>query len=322
MKSTIGIDVSKDKLDIVLYNQKESSSFIIKNNVSSIRKFLKKHNKVNKVIMEATGTYFLKAAYTAEEMGFYTSVVNPYKIKAYMNYQFLKVKTDKIDANYIAKYGYENKTRRFKEVGKNRYKLRKYVKLVKSLKDNKKAYKNQIEAMSQTPKDEFDDSINLLKNQIKSLNEKIEQLEVKIKNIINSYYKKSYDLLTSIPGIAIGTASVILAYYEDFSDFHSAKKASSFAGINPTPRQSGSSLDTDGGISKKGHAIIRAYLYSSALSAGRFNKQCKKLKERLNKRGKKSKYIYTAIAHKLLRQAFGVVKNGMKYKPNYVNNNS
>src|SRR6056297_3367736 len=97
--------------------------------------------------MEATGTYFLNAAYTAEKMGFYTSVINPYKIKAYMEYHYLKVKTDKIDAYYIAKFGYENKTKKFEEVDKKRYTLRKYVKMLKTFKVNKSAYKNQIEAM-------------------------------------------------------------------------------------------------------------------------------------------------------------------------------
>ena len=113
MKSIIGIDVSKDNLDIVIYNKNNNSSFSIKNNISRIKRFLKKHNYANKVIMEATGTYFLNAAYTAEKMGFYTSVINPYKIKAYMEYHYLKVKTDKIDAYYIAKFGYENKTKNY-----------------------------------------------------------------------------------------------------------------------------------------------------------------------------------------------------------------
>ena len=56
----------------------------------------------------------------------------------------------------------------------------------------------------------------------------------------------------------------------------------------------------------------------AALSAAKCNQQCIKLKKRLEEKGKCTTYIYTALAHKLLRQAYGVITSGVKYDPNFL----
>jgi transposase len=318
MKSILGIDVSKNKLDIAIYDGTSTSKYEIDNSKKAVKSFLKKHKDVDKVIMEGTGTYFLKAAYASEEEEFYTSVVNPYRIKAYREYKFDKAKTDKVDAVLIAMYGYENETRAFKEVDKQRTRLKKYINQVNAYQKDKTANKNRIESIKQMPGEGYDDLIKSIKRRIKITKDEISKLRNEINKIIKNYYKETYELLTSINGVGTVTASVIIAYYEDFSDFDSAKKAIAYAGLNPTPHQSGSSLDTDKGISKRGNGLIRKRLYMGALSAAKCNPQCIKLKERLEERGKCSTYIYTALAHKLLRQAYGVVTSGVKYDPDFL----
>jgi hypothetical protein len=48
----------------------------------------------------------------------------------------------------------------------------------------------------------------------------------------------------------------------------------------------------------------------------RFNKYCRELYERLVSKGKAKKLALVAVAHKLLRQAYGVLKNKRPFDEN------
>lgn len=91
-----------------------------------------------------------------------------------------------------------------------------------------------------------------------------------------------------------------------------------FAGLDPKIHKSGTSVNERSHITKKGNKLIRKALYMAALSASISNEQCIKLKERLLKVGKMKRVIQVAIAHKLLRQLFGVIKSKKKYQSNYL----
>ena len=70
-------------------------------------------------------------------------------------------------------------------------------------------------------------------------------------------------------------------------------------------------------MSKIGHAILRKALYMPAQTAVRYNPVLKALKERLLSRGKRSKQIIVAAMRKLLVLAYGVLKSGKQFDPNF-----
>ena len=92
-------------------------------------------------------------------------------------------------------------------------------------------------------------------------------------------------------------------------DFESAKQLSSYFGIAPRLYESGTSIKCKSKICKMGMGLVRKLLYLCALSAVKCNKKCKDLYERLLEKGKSKKKGLTAVANKLLRQAFSIVKN-------------
>ena len=61
-------------------------------------------------------------------------------------------------------------------------------------------------------------------------------------------------------------------------------------------------------------ADLRRSLYMCTLRAIEQNEACKNLYERLRQKGKAAKVALMAVCHKLLRQAFAVVKNKTQYK--------
>jgi transposase len=62
---------------------------------------------------------------------------------------------------------------------------------------------------------------------------------------------------------------------------------------------------------------VRAKLYVAAGSALQHNPACKALYQRLRARGKSVKVARIAVVHKLVRTAFGGVKSGKSFDPNY-----
>lgn len=122
-------------------------------------------------------------------------------------------------------------------------------------------------------------------------------------------------MISSIPGI--GKKTAILLITNAFSGFDSHKQASSFFGISPTERSSGSSIRGRSRISKAGNPAVRISLFLCSYTACKANAQCEALYNRLADKGKSKKLALIAVSNKLLKQAFAVAKSGMPYDPNY-----
>ncbi len=134
--------------------------------------------------------------------------------------------------------------------------------------------------------------------------------------LIERNFKRQYELLISIPGVGKKLAWVIVGVLRGFEDFEDARRVSSYIGICPEPWESGKVVKR-GKMSRKGSSFIRRILYLCAWSASRFNKDCKELYERLLMKSKSKKVAMVAVANKLIRQSFGVLKNGRGYIPNF-----
>ena len=65
MSIWIGLDISKDTIDVGFYLEEKLVHFKIKNNISGFRKLQKRAPSNSKFIMEATGIYFLKVSVRA-----------------------------------------------------------------------------------------------------------------------------------------------------------------------------------------------------------------------------------------------------------------
>jgi transposase len=66
-----------------------------------------------------------------------------------------------------------------------------------------------------------------------------------------------------------------------------------------------------------GNPYVKKILYMAALSAIRFNKYCRELYERLVNKGKAKKLALVAVAHKLLRQVYGILKSRRSFDENF-----
>jgi transposase len=159
-----------------------------------------------------------------------------------------------------------------------------------------------------------------LQAQIDFLKQQIDAVIKEIQDHINQYpkLKKQRDLLKSIKGIGDPTAAKLLAEYGDMRQFDNVRQVVAFAGLNPKHRQSGSSVRGKTHISKIGRSSIRAALYMPAVVAKNHNKLLQPFVQRLEKQGLCGIEIVVAVMRKLLHIAFGILKSGQPFDPNYL----
>lgn len=99
-------------------------------------------------------------------------------------------------------------------------------------------------------------------------------------------------------------------------NFDSAKQVTAFIGLNPKPRQSGSSVKGVSRISKTGDADLRKAFYMPAVPPIRFNPIIKDFVERLSSMGKSKMVIVIAGMRKLLHIIYGVLKKQAPFNQN------
>lgn len=319
MKLILGVDVSKDYLDVAYRNEKGyQTKRYAHNTAKSAKKIATDFKGIEiHVVMEVTGTYGMKLAQGFHEIGIPVSMVNPLCIKRFGQMKLRRAKTDAYDAQLIAEYGETQELRIWAPKPEAQERLLQVVRSLDDLQVMKTEVKNRQEAARQLVFRE-ESCESALRCILKSIEKNIASLKRTLSQLLQTHYAEPARLLESISGIGIMTIGNLIAHCGTFENFATASQVVAFAGLNPAPHQSGTSVRGRGGISKRGHAALRRMLYMGALSAILHNKSCRELYLRLIAKGKLTRVALIAVAHKLLRQAFGVLKGGIPFQQDFL----
>ena len=312
-KDFVGIDVSKKTIDVS--KRKSATVWLHKtfaNDITGYRELVKVIGKQAHYVMEATGIYHLCLAYYLTKRGINVSVLNPLIIKRYRQMQLGRIKTDKTDSRCIAEYAQTQPLQIWQAPSELLLKVHQEDTLLELLHSQRIQLINHLESLTHQP---FKSKLaqKLIKDRIRGLEEEIVQLENSIIAQMENEYEEEMNLLCTIPGISRRSAVLLLIVTRGLKDFETSKQLCSYVGLTPMVSESGSSIRRRGKISKMGSSRLRKQLYMCSWSAIRFNDQCKSMYERMRLAGKPGKVIMVAIMNKLLRQAFGVVKNKASY---------
>jgi transposase len=320
MEHTIlGIDVAKATLDVALLRPNQPAQAASYANTLAGFKQLEKWLRKRKagqvhVCLEATGLYGDEVALFLHEAGHTVSVVNPARIKAYAASQLQRNKTDRLDAVLIADFCRTQQPPAWTPPDPAWRDLRAMARHLLDLQEMRQQERNRLKAGVTTAlvRQTLEDHIAFIQAQIKVL-------EHHIKDHINQHpdLKQQRDLLKSIPGIGHLTAALLLAELADLRRFDHAGQVVAFAGLNPYQRSSGSSVRGQSRLSKIGNATVRRILYFPALSARRHNPLIALWCDQLAARGKTKMQVIGAAMRKLLVLAYGVLKSGQPFDPNF-----
>ena len=305
--------MSKDVFDVCDTNKVH---YQFKNSISGFKKFVKLLDTDTICVMEATGYYHSRLAYFLLEQGHGVCVVNPLKIKRYIQMSLSKIKTDKSDSKMIQQYGADCTPTLWDGQSKAQQDCLQLTRMLSIYSKQSTQLKNKLhgEEVLGTPSKAVVRSLN---RSLKNLEKEIEVLEVALLDNVKKEYQESLTLLKSIPGIGKKTALMLLVFTDGFERFESAKELCSYSGLTPIIRQSGSSVNGRSRISKMGNAKLRNLLFMCSFNACKYNKGCKALYDRIVAKGKSKKLALIAVCNKLLKQAFAVVKNGLPYDEQY-----
>ncbi len=309
----VGIDVSKLSFDTGSVKGKSS---VYKNSLQGFKAFVKGLNPGTVCVMEATGPYYLKLAFYLHDHGVDVSVVNPLVIKRFAQMRMMKAKTDKADAKLIALYAEKETPKLWQPPKAELLEIRQDRMALEGLIKQRQITTGQLESVQVQPV-ESRDVLKALKSVLKAIEKQINKLEEAILSKVTSCYGREYELLTSIPGVGMKTAVALLVSTGAFTSFDSYKQVASYIGMCPRIYQSGSSIKGKGHITKMGNPRVRSVLYMAACSAKRYNLACQQLYDRLVQKGKAKKVALIAVANKLIKQAFAIVKQNNSYNPEY-----
>lgn len=321
-QTIVGIDVAQDSLAISIFDGVTHQVKEFDYTKRIIRKELiipfRKVKESVVLVMESTGIYHTRLAYWLVAEGFKVSVVNPLIIKRYTQMHLMRIKTDSADAKLIAEYGYEyqHKLSFFRTKDESRIAVDNIIKAIDDLLNQKSMSNNQYLALKKQA-NHSKEALNSYKRHLKFIKDEIKRLEQTLRSLLETEFQQEYELLNSIPGIGLKVSAMIIAVFNGFKNFASAKQACSFVGIAPAPYESGTSVKGRGSISKRGSPFARKMLYMGALVATIHNPLIRQQYQKLVEVGKSKMIALVAAANKLLRQAFGVLKSGKPFAANY-----
>lgn len=315
-KHAIGIDVSKDTLDVVCH---VNGAYIkVSNNRTGYRQLLSWARKqVSKELaqtvfcFEHTGLYSMELALFFEEQQLFFSVESPLAIKRSMGLK--RGKSDQVDAREIAHYAYlrRDELRPYKMPSAHIRKMQVLLTQRDLLVSQRSALKNaQGEQRSVLAIGENKIVFDVYEQTIAHLTKQIEKTEAALKALIASDPKlrKLFRLITSVKGIGDIIAYYLLVYTEGFTQFETWRQFACYCGIAPFDHQSGTSIRSGKQVHQTAHRKIKSLLFLAASTAIQFDPELKAYFERRIREGKNRMYTLNAVKNKLVARIFAVVK--------------
>lgn len=330
-KFLIGIDVSKEKLDICLLHENEVIKEIIVGNQSLlIKAFLKKILKENGlevndllICAEYTGQYTYPLCCVCNDLGLGLWLENPAQIKYRSGIQ--RGKNDKLDAQKIANYAlrYQDGARLFTMPDKSLISLKQLISERDMYIVDKGKYTGQLTDQKRfMDKDDYKRKQQRLKSLIDDLNQAILQIEKDIQNMIDSdeVLSNQHKLLCSIDGIGEHIAVKMIVETNAFKDFKDPRKFCCHAGVAPFSYTSGSSQRSKNKVSNRADKSIKALIHMGALiAATRMKGELHDYYLRKVEEGKNKMSVINAVRAKLIYRMFAVIRNNQMYQKNYIN---
>jgi transposase len=289
----IGCDVGKDS--IVAFDNRSDKIHEIANRSEDLAAFVAQLPGECLLVCEATGgweTALLDAALAA---GIPAHRADARKVKAFIRSLGRLAKTDRIDAQGLARYGQERADRleRWRAPDPDLQTLQALVRLRRDLVADRTAARQRLKAPGgpairgylEPLIEQFGGLIAQLDAQIAALTGQVEALRIRV------------DTVAAIEGCGAVVSTTLVALLPELGAID-RKAIAALAGVAPHPRQSGRK---DGYRHVRGgRQEVRPVLFMAALCASRHNPTLKAFYQRLVANGKKKIVAITAVMRKLI----------------------
>ena len=336
-KFFVGIDFSKRRMDVSIVEKDfpeqtiDYKQFI--NNAEGAKKMCEwveyttnTSTKLEGEVLfccEHTGSYCLEVCDYLSENGKYIWLGNPLDIKRSMG--LVRGKDDILDSRRIATFAAEKHHKAIMYIRpEDSTRALKYLLSIRNtLIEHKKALTCQI-------KENFPKLHNItmlcnieeyLKQILDSIKTEIKKIEKMMLDIIlsNKEYKNTFDILTSMKGVALINAAALIVFTDNFKRFSfNSRKICTYWGVTPFRNESGDSIRRGTHTSSFHNNWLKAILSEAVLCAIRYNERLKTYFLRLLAKGKHRNIALNNTKNKLLKTLVAMVRDGKKFDENYV----
>lgn len=335
-KMFVGVDFSKEKVDVAIIFADGLSEFAhrvfneFKTTTSGYRSLLKwveakaggKDFSQWLFCGENTGDYSLGLCNFLYGMGCDMWLENAKSIKDASGIR--RLKSDRADASMIAEYAMRNcdKAILYKPLSESLSDLRALYLYRQSVVKNRCCFQVRTGekklCMENAASKDF--IIQSGERIVSECNNEIARIDQKITELIESHddLKKTYEIITSVPGIGTQNAVAMIVYTHNFEKFgFNSRKIACYYGIAPFGKDSGTSVHSDPHVHFMANRQLKAMLTQAALAAVRFNPNIAAYYARMLKRGKKKQVALNNVKNKLIHLMTALVREKSGYDKNY-----
>jgi transposase len=303
----VGVDVSKDRLDVCLrWSEPESHEedvFFVTHDEAGIdtliSRLLEEHPVL--VILEATGGFERAVVGALATEGLPVAVVNPRQVRDFARATGRLAKTDRIDASILA---------RFAEAIRPSPKPlpEEEIRALQGILARRRQLVGMLTAENNRLHSATKPVAKRIAAHIRWLEKELSGTDGDLKEAIKSSPTLSENeaLLRSVPGVGPVLARTLLAQVPELGTL-THKRVAALVGVAPLNRDSGTLRGRRSVWG--GRAEVRAALYMGALVAARRNPVLREFYERLLAAGKPKKVALVACMRKLLAIVNAVLKH-------------
>jgi transposase len=305
--SYVGIDVSKDRLDV--HVRPGGESFAVARDGKGLDELIERLRALSPVliVVEATGGFETIVAAAVGGAGLPLVVANPAQVRHFAQAVGQRAKSDPIDAAVIAHFAEAVKPE-----------LRALPDAAQRLLAELVARRKQIVDMLAAERQREQRAANVrvqksLARHIRMLSRELTEIDGDIDPLVrgSAAWREKEDLLISVPGIKQVLARTFLVELPELGQL-SRRQIASLAGVAPFTRQSG--LWRGRSMIAGGRSGARTALYLAALSASRFSPKIKAFYQHLLAAGKPKMVALIAVARKILTILNAMLRDKTKWQ--------
>jgi transposase len=303
----IGADVAKDEI-VVACSEGSFPVRKVANQRPAVLAFLKGLPAGSRIGVESTGSHHELFAEAAHQLGFMVFLLNPKDTHHYAKAVGLRGKTDRVDAELIARM-----------IAHEYTKLHPWIPPTPQQRELDRLLKRRATLISlrgavEMSLEELDGFAGDLKALRTRFNQLIARLDLRVKTLVDASpeRKQNFTRLCTITGVGpvVGTALVNTLGRVPLK---SADAFVAFTGLDPRPDDSGQHRGKRR-LSKRGPAELRRLLYMAAMSAVK-TKTWKPLYEHYRAKGLSSTATFVILARRIARTAWSIYTHKTNFDP-------
>ena len=305
----VGIDVSKDYLDVHVRPDDQQQRFTYDNDGLAGLVEMLNQKSPQLVVMEATGGFEQRIVAVLAAQQFPVAVVNARRVRDFARATGQVAKTDRLDAGVLSDFAQKLQPPVRALPDECREELRGLLVRRRQMVDMITAEKNRQATASKRIRRQIQTHIDWLQKRLIEIDD---DLNSSIKS--SPIWKAKDDILQSVPGVGPTTSTTMLASLPELGKLN-RRAIAALVGVAPMNRDSGQFRGRR--VIQGGRTSVRATLFMCTLVATKHNPIIRKHYQRLLAAGKPKMVAITACMRKLLTILNAMVKANTNWSPSY-----